>query len=203
MSARFSVARFLEGNRRFQRTEFERHHAYYEKTAARQRPRLLWIGCSDSRTPESIITGSRPGEIFVHRNVANIVAFNDVNIASVIEFSVKFLKIRDIAVCGHYGCGGIRALDEGIEDTYIADWLLIAGGAKAKVDALARRRKLSREERHRRLVEENVRLQVRHLASFALIKKFHRSGAVPRLHGWVYDIHTGEIRTLTRWRQNG
>jgi carbonic anhydrase len=101
---------------------------------------VLWIGCSDSRVPEDMITGSRPGTIFVHRNVANIVAFNDVNIAAIVEYAVAHLKIPDIIVCGHYNCGGILALDEGVEENYIADWLLISGGAKEKVDRIAMER---------------------------------------------------------------
>ena len=138
------IDQLLEGNRLFVENEFNRNLDYYTNIAHAQHPQVLWIGCSDSRVPEDEITGSKPGTIFVHRNVANIVAFNDVNIAAIVEYAMAHLKIPDIIVCGHYNCGGIQALDEGVEENYIADWLLISGGAKEKVDRIAREQSLTR-----------------------------------------------------------
>jgi len=161
---------------------------------------VLWIGCSDSRVPEDVITGSRPGTIFVHRNVANIVAFNDVNIAAIVEYAVTHLKIPDIVICGHYNCGGIQALDEGVEENYIADWLLISGGAKEKVDRLAREQSLSRAQRLDLLSEENVRLQIKHLKNLSLIKNMHRKGRLPRIHGWIYVMESGRLKVLVDGR---
>src|SRR5271163_4703639 len=103
----------LAGNRQFIETEFKPNLEYYQSIAAAQKPRLLWIGCSDSRVSEDVITGSKPGTMFVHRNIANIVSFNDVNVAAIIEYAVTHLKIPDIVVCGHTRCGGIAALENG------------------------------------------------------------------------------------------
>src|SRR5450432_3368645 len=113
-----TIKAMLDGNRRFVQDEFNRRHEYYHGIAQGQTPKVLWIGCSDSRVSESTITDSLPGTIFVHRNVANIVAFNDVNIASVIEHAVSSLCVSDIVICGHTKCGGIAAIDPGIEDHY-------------------------------------------------------------------------------------
>jgi len=153
----------LEGNRRFKETEFDTHPDYYKALAQSQAPQVLWIGCSDSRLPETTITGCRPGTLFVHRNVANIIAFNDVNVAAILEYGITHLKIPDIVVCGHTRCGGIAAIEDGVEENYIADWLLIAGGAKEKVDRVALEKGLTREQKLSLLVEENVRLQIKHL----------------------------------------
>ena len=114
------IEEFLSGNRRFIDEEFSKNSAYYSDLAESQHPKILWIGCSDSRVSEDVITNSKPGSIFVHRNVANIVAFNDINIASIIEYGVTHLKIPDIVVCGHYNCGGIQAMLDGVEEHYIA-----------------------------------------------------------------------------------
>ena len=190
------IEKLLSGNRRFVRNEFSKNDKYYQDLARAQHPQVLWIGCSDSRVSEDIITGSKPGTIFVHRNIANIVAFNDVNVASIIEYAVTHLKIPDIIVCGHYGCGGIEALEDGVKENYIADWLLISSGAKEKVDRLARQKKLSRKEKLDLLSEENVKLQIKHLKNLSPVKNRHQKGITPRIHGWIYSIQTGEIKVL-------
>jgi carbonic anhydrase len=194
------IDQLLEGNRLFVEKEFNNNLDHYRNIAQAQHPEVLWIGCSDSRVPEDVITGSRPGTIFVHRNVANIVAFNDVNIAAIIEYAVTHLKIPDIVICGHYNCGGIEALDEGVEENYIADWLLISGGAKEKVERIAGEQSLSRQERLNLLSEENVRLQIKHLNNFSLIKNMHRRGNLPCIHGWIYDMDSGRIKVLVDGR---
>jgi carbonic anhydrase len=191
----------LEGNRLFVEKEFNNNLDYYRNIAQAQHPEVLWIGCSDSRVPEDVITGSRPGTIFVHRNVANIVAFNDVNIAAIVEYAITHLKIPDIVICGHYNCGGIEALDEGVEENYIADWLLISGGAKEKVERIAGEQSLSRPERLNLLSEENVRLQIKHLNNFSLIKNMRRKGDLPRIHGWIYDMDSGRLNVLVDGRK--
>jgi carbonic anhydrase len=194
------IDQLLEGNRLFVEKEFNSHLDYYRDIAHAQHPQVLWIGCSDSRVPEDVITGSRPGTIFVHRNVANIVAFNDVNIAAIIEYAVTHLKIPDIIICGHYNCGGIEALDEGVEENYIADWLLISGGAKERVERMAAEQSLNRVQRLNLLSEENVRLQIKHLNNFSLIKNMRRKGDLPRIHGWIYDMDCGRIKVLVDGR---
>ena len=195
------IDQLLEGNRLFVEREFNNNLDYYRNIAQAQHPEVLWIGCSDSRVPEGVITGSRPGTIFVHRNVANIVAFNDVNIAAVVEYAITHLKIPDIVICGHYNCGGIKALDEGVEENYIADWLQISGGAKEKVERIADEQSLSRLERLNLLSEENVRLQIKHLNHFSLIKNMHRKGDLPRIHGWIYDMDSGRLKVLVDGRK--
>lgn len=196
------IDQLLEGNRRFVENEFNRNLNYYSNIAHAQHPQVLWIGCSDSRVPEDVITGSKPGTIFVHRNVANIVAFNDVNIAAIVEYAMAHLKIPDIIVCGHYNCGGIQALDEGVEENYIADWLLISGGAKEKVERLAQERSLSHSQRLELLSEENVRLQIKHLSNLSLIRNMHLKGKLPRIHGWIYAMESGELKVLVDGRES-
>jgi carbonic anhydrase len=191
----------LDGNRRFIVNEFNHNLEYYHGLAQGQSPSVLWIGCSDSRVSEDVVTGSKPGTIFVHRNIANIVSFNDVNIAAIIEYALVHLKIHDVVVCGHTRCGGIAAIEDGVEENYIADWLLIGTGAKEKVDQIAKDRSMSRAEKLNLLAEENVRLQIKHLQHFALIRNLRRKGLAPRIHGWIYSVETGAIKTLIDGRQ--
>jgi len=191
----------LAGNARFLTGEFRPNQAYYRSIADRQTPKVLWIGCSDSRVSEDVITGSRPGTLFVHRNVANIVAFNDVNIASILEYAVVHLKIEDIIVCGHTRCGGIAAIEDGVRENYIADWLCIATGAKEAADRIAAERKLSREEKLAVLTAENVKLQIKHLRNLALIRNRHERGSLPRIHGWLYRVEDGTIDVLEDGRE--
>jgi carbonic anhydrase len=194
------IDQLLAGNAQFVTGEFKPHEDYYRSIAARQSPKVLWIGCSDSRVSEDVITGSKPGTMFVHRNVANIVAFNDVNISSILEYGVVHLKIEDIIVCGHTRCGGIAAIEDGVHENYIADWLCIATGAKEAADRVARERKLSREEKLEVLTAENVKLQIKHLQNLALIRNMHEKGSLPRIHGWLYRVENGTIDVLVDGR---
>jgi len=187
----------LEGNRQFIDNEFRQHLDYYQAIALAQTPKVLWIGCSDSRVSEHVITSSKPGTIFVHRNVANIVAFNDINVAAIIEYAVEYLQIPDIIICGHTKCGGIAALhDSNIENHYISDWLLIANGAKESMERIVAGRNLSRDERLNLLVEENVKLQIKHLKDLSIIRHRRPPQLIPNVHGLVYDVETGHIRVI-------
>ena len=190
----------LAGHAKFVSTEFAPNAEYYHALAAQQRPKVLWIGCSDSRVSEHQMTDSKPGTMFVHRNVANIVAFNDVNISAILEYGVVHLKIEDIIVCGHTRCGGIAAIEDGVHENYIADWLCIATGAKEAADRIAREKGLNREEKLAVLTEENVKLQIKHLRNLALIKNLHAHGTVPRIHGWLYRVETGSVDVLVDGR---
>ena len=194
--ARSTIDQLLDGNAGFVTEEWAPNAEYYKSIAARQTPKVLWIGCSDSRVSEHQMTGSKPGTMFVHRNVANIVAFNDVNISAILEYGVVHLKIEDIIVCGHTRCGGIAAIEDGVHENYIADWLCIATGAKEATDRIAKERKLSREEKLAVLTEENVKLQIKHLRNLALIKNMHAKGSLPRIHGWLYRVESGTIDVL-------
>lgn len=184
----------LAGNAKFRQDEYAPNQDYYHTIAAQQKPKVLWIGCSDSRVSEDIVTGSRPGTLFVHRNIANIVAFNDVNIAAILDYALLHLKVKDIVVCGHTRCGGIAALEAGyIEDSYIADWLCVASEALERTEKACRRRSLTHEQKMELLARENVKLQIRHLEHIAIVKRMRKRKTWPRLHGWLYRVETGGI----------
>jgi len=194
------ITTLLDGNKRFVTDVFARERDYFEELAKTQRPTVLWIGCSDSRVPVNTITQTRPGDVFVHRNVANIVATNDWNLSAVLEFTINHLQIPDIVVCGHYGCGGIAAMDEELlDDRYIPIWLNNAYKAKEKVDEkiLSLRIKLSQEQRMQLIVEENVRLQLEHLREYPFVRNAMQEKRLS-IHGWVYDMSNGEIKVVQR-----
>lgn len=194
------ITTLLDGNKRFVSEVFDRERDYFEELAKQQRPTVLWIGCSDSRVPVNTITQTRPGEIFVHRNVANIVATNDWNLSAVLEFSINHLLIPDIVVCGHYGCGGIAALDEkNADDRYIPIWLNNAYKARERVDdkLLELHFQISEEQRMNLIVEENVRLQLEHLQEYPFVRNAMQDRALS-LHGWVYDMSNGGIKVVQR-----
>ena len=195
------ITTLLEGNTRFVSDVFEKEKEFYVQLAMEQRPTVLWIGCSDSRVPVNTITQTKPGEVFVHRNVGNVVATNDWNLSAVLEFSINHLHIPDIVICGHYGCGGINALmAEGPDDKYIPIWLINAYKAKERVDEkiAALHIDLPPEKRMQLIVEENVRLQLEHLQEYPFIRNGLASGKL-KVHGWVYDMFTGEIKVLSRY----
>jgi carbonic anhydrase len=194
------ITTLLDGNKRFVSEVFERERDYFEELAKQQRPTVLWIGCSDSRVPVNTITQTRPGEIFVHRNVGNIVATNDWNLSAVLEFSINHLRIPDIVVCGHYGCGGIAALDEkNADDRYIPIWLNNAYKARERVDdkLLELHFQIPEEQRMNLIVEENVRLQLEHLQEYPFVRNAMQDSALS-LHGWVYDMSSGGIKVVQR-----
>ena len=183
----------LESNKKFISDEFEPNSSHYSKIAAKQTPRAVWIGCADSRVSEDIITGSRPGTIFVHRNIANMVSFNDVGIAALLEYALVHLKIKDVIVCGHTRCGGIAALENGVKENYIADWLCVGSEAKTAADEIAQKQRLSPDEKLELLTMENVRVQLNHLKKLTLIRDMFQKGKTLRLHGWLYRVETGKI----------
>lgn len=192
------ITTLLEGNKRFVSEQFEKEKEFYSELLKDQKPTVLWIGCSDSRVAVNTITNTRPGEVFVHRNVGNLVATNDWNLSAVLEFSINHLHIPDIVICGHYGCGGIMALDEeNIEDKYIPIWLINAYRAKERVDEKLRALhiEIPREQRMKLIVEENVRLQLEHLREYPFVRKAMNEKKL-NLHGWVYDMSCGEIRIV-------
>jgi carbonic anhydrase len=195
----------LNGNKLFVAEVFEKERQYYAELAKDQKPTVLWIGCSDSRVPVDTITHTKPGEVFVHRNVGNIVASNDWNLSAVLEFSINHLSIPDIVICGHYGCGGIQALDdEGMNDKYIPIWLINAHKAKDRIDSKLKglHIDLSKEQRMQLIVEENVRLQIEHLQEYPFVRRAMNDKKL-RLHGWVYDISCGAIKTVVDGRLPG
>ncbi len=168
---------------------------YFSRLAALQAPEYLWIGCSDSRVPANVITGLQPGEVFVHRNVANLVHRADVNLLSVLEFAVDTLGIRHIIVCGHHGCGGVRAALDGHRHGIIDHWLQairdIADASDAELAPLA-----DASARLDRLCELNVCAQVTNLARTPIIQSAWARGRQISIHGWIYGLNDGLLRDL-------
>jgi carbonic anhydrase len=196
-----ALSDLLEKNRRWAAAQLARDPEFFSRLATSQSPRLLWIGCSDSRVPAEELLGCGPGELFVHRNVANIVAYNDINIASVIEYALTVLKVPDIVVCGHYMCGGINtACQSSLPASYIGDWLMIAARARQIVDQRLAAGGLpvpGHDAYLRLVVEANVRLQLEHLSNLTVVRRqWDLTPGIPRLHGWTYDIATGLVNVV-------
>ncbi len=168
---------------------------YFKKLSAIQRPEFLWIGCSDSRVPANEITGTAPGEIFVHRNIANMVVHTDVNLLSVLEYAVKFLEVKHVIVCGHYGCGGVKASMAQHNLGIINKWIMhIKDVQRIHLEEL---QAISDEEaRTNRLVELNVIEQVNNLAKTSIIQKAWKDRNGPHIHGWVYGLDNGLIKPI-------
>ena len=169
---------------------------YFERLSRLQTPEFLWIGCSDSRVPADRITGTQPGEIFVHRNIANMVIHTDVNLLSVLDFAVNHLKVRHVIVCGHYGCGGIKAAMTHHDYKYVLNmWLRNIKDVyrlhSRELEAIA-----DPEARADRLTELNVREQVMHLAKTSIIQRAWKEDRRPQLHGWVYGLKDGLIKPV-------
>lgn len=169
---------------------------YFEKLSKLQTPEFLWIGCSDSRVPADRITGTQPGEIFVHRNVANLVVNTDVNLLSVLDFAVTVLKVKHVIVCGHYGCGGIKAAATQHDHKPVLNmWLRNIKDVyrlhRQELDAIK-----GEEQKVNRLVELNVQEQVLNLAKTTIIQKAWKKEQRPHLHGWVYGLKDGLIKPV-------
>jgi carbonic anhydrase len=168
---------------------------YFERMAGDQTPEFLWIGCSDSRVPAEDITGTGPGELFVHRNVANQVLHTDFNMLSVLQYAVEVLKVKHIIVCGHYGCGGVKnALSHkhfGLINKWLRNIKDVYRIHQHELDGLA-----DPERRLRRLVELNVQEQVWKLAETSFVQHAWQANHGIHLHGWVYDLHTGLLNDM-------
>ena len=169
---------------------------YFNRLAHLQAPEFLWIGCSDSRVPANEITGTEPGEIFVHRNVANLVINTDVNLLSVLDYAVNHLKVRHVIVCGHYGCGGIKAATTNKDFKPVLNmWLRNIKDVyrlhREKLDQIQ-----DEEKRCDLLTELNVREQVFNLAKTSIIQKAWKNEQRPHLHGWVYGLKDGIIKPV-------
>ncbi len=180
------IERLLDNNREWAcRTEVE-SPGFFRRLKRQQRPRYLWIGCSDSRVPANQITGLLPGEVFVHRNISNQVINTDMNLMCVLQYAVEVLKIRHIIVCGHYGCGGIAAVKKNATAGVLEHWL-------ENVRTAARsRQRITLDE----LCELNVRRQVENLTHNTIVQKAWARGRRLYIHGWIYSISDGLIRDL-------
>ena len=185
----------LENNRRWAEGVRAQDPQFFKRLSQQQAPKYLWIGCSDSRVPANQIVGMAPGEVFVHRNVANVVVHADLNCLSVMQFAVDILKIEHIMVVGHYGCGGVQAALRGERHGLVDNWLRHVGDVAQKheralaavdLDAL----------RHARLCELNVIEQTLNVCQTTIVQDAWERGQRVAVHGWVYGLHDGRIRDL-------
>ncbi len=188
--------RLLLENKAWAKDKVQRDPEFFQRLVNIQKPDFLWIGCSDSRVPPDQITQTQPGEIFIHRNVANLVVHTDLNMLSVLQYAVEVLEVKHVIVCGHYGCGGVKAAltrhSYGIINKWLRNIKDVYRLHAPEIDALQ-----TEEERVNRLIELNIQSQVLNLAETSIIqaswKRFNR----PHLHGWVYDLQDGLIKPLT------
>ena len=192
----YSYEKLLLENKAWAAEKISDDPDYFERLAKLQTPEFLWIGCSDSRVPANEITGTQPGEIFVHRNVANLVVNTDVNLLAVLDFAVTHLKIKHVIVCGHYGCGGIKAAATKTDYRPVLNmWL-----RNIKDVMRLHREELEKieneEQRADRLVELNVQEQVNNLAKTTIIQRCWKKEKRPDLHGWVYGLKDGIIKPV-------
>jgi carbonic anhydrase len=190
-----SYHRLLENNKAWVTLQKYKDPDFFNQLAKEQKPEYLWIGCSDSRVPSNQITGTKSGEIFVHRNIANMVVHSDMNMLSVLSYAVEVLKVKHIIVCGHYGCGGVIAAMGNKQYGLIDNWLRHIKDVyrlhHVELDAIE-----DETERARRLVELNVVEQVHDLGKTSIVQNAWKNKQPLHIHGWVYDINDGLIRDL-------
>ena len=187
--------KILDNNKIWSETKLKDDPGYFEKLSKGQSPPLLWIGCSDSRVPANEVIGAQPGEVFVHRNIANMVVHSDMNMLSVLDYAVNVLKVKHVIVCGHYGCGGVKAAMGNDHIGIIDNWIRHIKDSyrmhTAELDAIT-----DETERFNRFVELNVQEQVTDLAKTSIVQNAWRNGQELCLHGWVYGLDTGIVKDL-------
>jgi carbonic anhydrase len=190
-----SLAKLFENNRAWAEAMRRSDPAFFAKLAQQQAPEYLWIGCSDSRVPANQIIGLLPGDVFVHRNVANVVVHTDLNCLSALQFAVDVLRVKHIIVCGHYGCGGVGAALRGERHGLVDNWLGHVHDVKEK--HAPRLAELAGDDaRHARLCELNVIEQVVNVAQTTIVRDAWQRGQGVTLHGWIYGVHDGLLRDL-------
>ena len=192
--------KLFEGNRKWVKETLQKDPTFFEKLSQSQKPPILWIGCSDSRVPANQITDTMPGEIFVHRNIANMVVHTDVNLLSALDYAVTHLKVKHVIVCGHYGCGGIKAATTNHDFKYVLNmWLRNIKDVyrlhREELDGIA-----TEENRCDRLTELNVQEQIQNLAKTSIIQRAWKNENRPDLHGWVYGLKDGIIKPIVEMK---
>jgi carbonic anhydrase len=187
--------RLLLNNKAWASERLDIDENYFNNLSKDQKPLFLWIGCADSRVPAEEITQSNPGDIFVHRNVANMVVHTDINLLSVLQYAVEVLEVKHIVVCGHYNCGGVKAAMSNQDFGLINKWLR---NIKEVYDKHYQELQLITDEQQKfnKLVELNVLEQVNNLAKTTIVQKAWKKRKYPHLHGWVFDMHIGEIKEV-------
>ena len=190
-----SYNKLLADNKTWAEEQVKRDPDFFNRLSHIQTPEFLWIGCSDSRVPADKITGTQPGEIFVHRNIANMVVHTDLNLLSVLEYAVTVLKVKHIIVCGHYGCGGVRAAMGKTSLGIINKWLRNIKDIYLKhFDEV--NLEINEEAKTNKLIELNVKEQVMNLVKTSIIQKAWKHEQRPHLHGWVYGLKDGIIKPV-------
>ncbi|HBA85125.1 MAG TPA: carbonate dehydratase [Verrucomicrobia bacterium] len=189
------LSRLFKNNKKWAAETCASNPEFFSRLVAQQAPEYLWIGCSDSRVPANEIVGLQPGELFVHRNIANLVIHTDMNCLSVLQYAVDLLKIRHVIVCGHYGCGGIKAAmadkPHGLVDNWLRHVRDIHHRHERKLNVIS-----SKPERLRRLCELNVVEQVINVGNTTIVQDAWGRGQEVAIHGWVYDIADGLLKDL-------
>jgi len=187
--------KILENNKKWVENKLAISPDYFKNLVDNQQPPLLWIGCSDSRVPANEIIGAEPGEVFVHRNIANMVVHSDMNMLSVLDYAVNALKVKHIIVCGHYGCGGVKAAmgnsSIGIIDNWIRHIKDVYRFHQEKLDTIE-----DEKERFNAFVEVNVKEQVMDLAKTSIVQNAWKNNQQLSLHGWVYGLNDGYVTDL-------
>lgn len=190
-----SIEQLLENNRNWVQTCTCHDPGFFERIAGTHKPKFLYIGCSDARVPVNVLTQTGPGELFVHRNVANLVVPTDANLQAVLQYAIEVLAVQDIIVCGHEGCGGVKAALQSGAPTQVEHWLASVRNTvrlyRSELDGLD-----DEAARLRRLVELNVIEQIYNLSRTPQVQEAWRRGSALRLHGLVYGLHTGLLRDL-------
>ncbi len=191
---RKSYERLLLGNKKWAAEKLKQDPAFFKNLILGQNPEYLWIGCSDSRVPANEITNTKSGEIFVHRNIANVVVHTDMNLLSVLYFAVEVLHVKHVIVCGHYGCGGILAAMQNKDQGFVNNWLRnikeVYNKHQAELDAIT-----DFQTRANRLVELNVIEQVHNLSKTIVVQRAWKNREL-QIHGWVYGLDDGHINDL-------
>ncbi|MCE3296845.1 MAG: can [Crocinitomicaceae bacterium] len=191
----------LDNNKEWVASKLEKDANYFERMANGQQPPLLWIGCADSRVPANEIIGAEPGEVFVHRNIANMVIHTDMSMLSVVDYAVNVLKVKHIIVCGHYGCGGVKAAmgnqSFGIIDNWIRHIKDVYRFHHKELDLIQ-----NEDERFNRFVELNVQEQLYDLAKTSIVQNAWENKQDLMLHGWVYGVHNGLVKDLNLTMRN-
>jgi carbonic anhydrase len=189
------IEKLLQNNRQFVADQLRIDPGYFDKLAEGQHPEFLWIGCSDSRVPPDRITGTQPGDMFVHRNIANLVVQTDMNLLSVLQYAVDVLKVNHVIVCGHYGCGGVKAAMGHESHGLIDNWLRTLKDTEQYY--WQQLEPMDEHARFRRMVELNVIEQVYNLGKTSIVQNAWKAGGRPYIHGWVFDLGTGRIHPQT------
>jgi carbonic anhydrase len=197
-----SYDKLLLENKAWAREMIEDDPDFFNRLASLQTPEFLWIGCSDSRVPANEITGTAPGEIFVHRNIANLVLHTDTNLLSVLDYAVVHLEVKHIIVCGHYGCGGVKAALSNHDYNQILNmWLRNIKDVyrlhQTELEAIT-----NEDLKYDRLTELNVQEQVIHLAKTSIVQRAWKKRQAPDLHGWVYGLKDGIINPVFEMKAN-